>query len=294
MEPAKQDKKYNKTLLIPTDFSDVCGNAISHGVKLAKYLGYKVFILHIINKQTKSELRKKNVGFDYVDMRLKEYEKYYAKKYGVEIDTMAVEGSIFATIGLVAKEIKANLMVMGTHGKKGLQHVFGSFAVKVVEQSPIPVVVVQKRSFKAGYQSIVFPVSNDLEPRQAVQWAKLMSNLFTAKLHIFICPEKEKTRVNSLAMIIKQITAIFDSENVNYSVTTAARSAGFAEQIIDYSVMKHADLIMIMTRPNIEIPGFTLSSWDERLMFNEAQIPVMGINPIDYGYHISEWTGLGN
>lgn len=292
MSQAKQEKKYNNIVLIPTDFSEVCGNAISHGVKLAKFLGYKVFILHIINKETKAELKKKKVGVDYVDLRLKEYEKYYTKKYGVEIDTMAVEGSIFATISTVAKEIRANLMVMGTHGKRGMQHVFGSFAMKVVEESPIPVVVVQKRAFKSGYKNIVFPISNDLEPRQAVHWAKLMAKLFNAKLHIYISPEKEVSRRNSLAIITKQITSIFDTENVNYSITTAEKSAGFAEQIISYSVLHHADLIMIMTRPNIEVPGFSLSSWDDKLMFNEAQIPVMGINPIEFGYHYYEWAVL--
>ena len=72
MAKEKQEKKYNNIVLIPTDFSEVCGNAVSHGVKLAKFLGYKVFILHIINKETKTELKKKNVDVDYIDVRLKE------------------------------------------------------------------------------------------------------------------------------------------------------------------------------------------------------------------------------
>ncbi|MCX6305766.1 MAG: universal stress protein [Bacteroidetes bacterium] len=292
MSKATQEKKYNNIVLIPTDFSEVCGNAISHGVKLAKFLGYKVFILHIINKETKTELKKKNVGVDYIDSRLKEYKKYYTKKYEVEIDTMAVEGSIFSTINTVAREIKANLMVMGTHGKKGLQRVFGSYAMKIVEESTVPVVVVQKRSFKSGYRNIVFPVSNDLEPRQAVHWAKLMAKLFNAKIHIYLSPEKETARRTSLAIITKQITTVFDTENVAWTITTAPKSTGFAEQIISHSVLHHADLIMIMTRPNVDVVGFSLSAWDEKLMFNEAQIPVMGINPIEYGYHYYEWSVL--
>ena len=292
MSKTPQEKKYNNIVLIPTDFSEVCGNAVSHGVKLAKFLGYKVFILHIINKETKSELKKKNVGTDYIDLRLKEYKKYYTKKYDVEIDTMAVEGSIFSTISTVAREIKANLMVMGTHGKKGLQHVFGSYAMKVVEESTVPVVVVQKRAFKSGYKNIVFPVSNDLEPRQAVHWAKLMAKLFKAKIHIYISPEKDTARRTALAIITKQITTVFDAEEVSYSIVTAEKSSAFAEQIISYSVIQHADLIMIMTRPNIDVVGFSLSAWDEKLMFNEAQIPVMGINPIEFGYHYYEWSML--
>jgi nucleotide-binding universal stress UspA family protein len=292
MTKPTQEKKYNNIVLIPTDFSEVCGNAISHGVKLAKFLGYKVCILHIINKETKAALKKKNVGVDYVDWRLREYKKYYTKKYDIDVETLAVEGSIFTTIGEVAAQIKANLMVLGTHGKKGLQHVFGSYALKVVIESPIPVIVVQKRSFKEGYRNIVFPISNDLEPRQAVQWAKLIAKLFSANIHIMQAPEKFAELKSRLQVITKQITEIFDQEKVPYNITTAYKSSNFAEEIISYSVMKHADLVMIMTRPNIDVPGFSLSAWNERLMFNEAQIPIMCVNPVEFGYHYYEWIML--
>lgn len=292
MANSKKEKSYNNVILIPTDFSDVCGNAISHGVKLAKFLGYSVCILHIINKETKAALKKRNADVGYIDARLKEYKKYYAKKYAVEIETMAVEGSIFSTISEVATRIKANLMVLGTHGKKGLQHVFGSYAMKVVQESPVPVVVVQKRSFRAGYRNIVFPVSNELEPRQAVQWAKLMAKLFTARIHILVASEKEVARRTSLAIITGQITKVFDSEGVTYSIEMAAKSGNFATQVISHSVLRQADLIMFMTRPNIDVVGFTVAAWAERLMFNEAQIPVMGINPVEYGYQYYEWSML--
>jgi len=292
MATATKESKYNKVILIPTDFSEVCGNAISHGVKLAKFLNYKVCILHIINKETKAALKKKSVGVDYVEWRLKEYKKYYEKKYDVDIDTLAVEGSIFSTISEVATQIKANLMILGTHGKKGLQHVFGSYALKVVIESPIPVLVVQKRAFREGYQNIVFPVSNEVESRQAVQWAKLMAKLFNAKIHILVCPEKDAGLKNRLVIITKQITTIFDEEKIPYGVTTAYKSSNFAEEVISYSVTQHADLMMIMTRPNVDVPGFSLSSWDEKMMFNEAQIPVMCINPIELGYHYYEWAML--
>jgi len=280
----KQVKKYNDVVLIPTDFSEVCNNAISHGVKLAKFLGYKVCILHVINKETKAELKKKNAGLDYVETRLKVYKKYYADKYAVKIDTLAVEGTTSITIRDVAKGIKANLMVMGTHGKTGLQHVFGSYALRVVVESPIPVVVVQKRSFRKGYHNIVFPVSNDLEPRQAVYWAQLMVKLFSAKIHIIISPEKETARKTSLNIITQQITDVFKTGKIQFTIRTAESSGNFADQVISYSVLHHADLIMIMTRPNIDVAGFSLSAWDERLMFNDAQIPVMGINPTEYAY----------
>lgn len=292
MATAKEEKKYNNIVMIPTDFSDTCGNAISHGVKLAKFLGYKVCILHIINKETKSALKRKNVGPDYIDWRLKEYKKYYEKKYTVKVDTMAVEGSIFTTINEVAAQIKANLMVLGTHGKKGLQHVFGSYALKVVIDSPIPVVVVQKRSFKEGYNNIVFPIGSDVDPRQGVQWVKLMAKLFNSTIHLFQSVEKDNALNSKVSIITRQVTDVLDEEKIPYQITKAEKPGDFAPQIISFGVYKHADLVMIMTQPNVDVPGFSLSAWNERLMFNEAQIPIMCVNPVQLGYLYYEWSVL--
>jgi nucleotide-binding universal stress UspA family protein len=271
---AKKETKFNNIVLIPTDFSEVCGNAISHGVKLAQFLKYKVCILHVINRETKSALKKKNVDLGYVDKRLKDYKTYYEKKYQVKVETVALEGSIFTTINEYAEKIGANLMILGTHGKKGLQHLFGSYALRVVLESPVPVIVVQKRSFREGYRDIVFPIHNDVEPRQKVQWAKLMAKLFNSRIHLFQATEKDSGLNSRLKIITQQITESFD------------------EEVISYAVKNHADMIMIMTRPNIDVPGFSLSAWDERLMFNEAQIPVMCLNPVDFGYYYYEWIML--
>jgi len=289
-QKATTEEKFNNIILIPTDFSETCNNAISHGVKLALFLKYKVFVLHVINKETRAALKKKNVGVDYVEKRLKEYKNYYEKKYGIQMETGAVEGSIFTTINEVAANIKANLMVLGTHGKKGLQHVFGSFAVRIVLDSPIPVIVVQKRSFREGYNDIVFPISNDLEARQKVTWAKQMSKLFNTRIHLFIAKESDSGLKSRLEIITRQITDVFDKENIKYNIKYAEKSGDFARQVLAYAAILPSGLIMIMTMPQADLPEFSISAWDERLMFNEAQIPVMCINPLRLGNFIYEWT----
>jgi hypothetical protein len=44
--------------------------------------------------------------------------------------------------------------------------------------------------------------------------------------------------------------------------------------------------------PGEDVPGFNFSAWNERLMFNEAQIPVMCINPFELGESFNEWISL--
>jgi len=293
MANKNQEKiKYNSIVLIPTDFSETCNNAIHHGVELAKSLNYSVCILHVINKQTKSFLKKEKLSADYVEERLKEYKDTYEVGSSVTIETIAREGSIFTIINEVATEIKANIMVLGTHGKQGMQYLFGSYALRVVLDSPCPVVVVQKRSFGNGYHKLVIPISNALETRQKVQWILLMAKLFNSKVHLFQANENDPDLNGRIKFITAQITKILDENKIQYEIIKAEKTGDFANQVISYSIKTRTELIMIMTIPHVDVPGFSVSTWDETMMFNEAEIPVMCINPTELGNYYYEWLTL--
>ena len=287
----KRGVKYNHVILIPTDFSEVCENAIKHGAELAQFLKYKVCILHVTTpSDTKS---KKNIPSDGIpEKKLQHYKNVYEKKYSVVIDPMIREGSILEIINQVALEIKASLMVLGTHGKQGLQHLFGSYALKVVLDSPCPVVVVQKRAFGKGYHNIVLPVSLDIEPRQTVEWVIGMNRIFKSKVHLFQAHETDPDLKSRLKIISLQIIKFFEEKKIPFKIKIAEKSANYSAQVISYAVENNTDLIMILTMPSIDVPGFNFSKWDERMMFNVAQIPVMCINPIELGSSYYDWMML--
>jgi len=288
----KKETQYEKIVMIPTDFSEVCDNAIHHGVELAQSLHYNVCILHVVTKETKAFLKKEGFSFDYVNEKLKEYKTRYEKETGVVVNTITREGSIFEVINEVAEEIKVHMMILGTHGKQGLQHLFGSYALRVVLDSPCPVVVVQKRNFGEGYHKITLPITNDLEVRLKVQWALLMARIFNSQFLLFVAHEKDPDLNNRLQVITQQITKIFDEKKVNYEIETAEKTDDFKNQIVSCAVKHRSDMIMIMTVPQIANPGFSVAGWDETMMFNDAQIPVMCINPTIVGKYYYEWITL--
>lgn len=287
----KKEAQHEKIVMIPTDFSEVCDNAIQHGVELAQSLKYNICILHVINRETKSFLKKEHLSLDYVNDRLKEYQEKYSAS-GVMVETIAREGSIFDVINEVAAEVKAHMMILGTHGKQGLQHLFGSFALRVVLDSPCPVVVVQKRSFGNGYHKIIFPITNDLEVRQKLQWALLMAKIFDSRFLLFVANEKDADLSKRLQVITQQITKVFDENKIAYEIETAGKPNDFGKQVVSCAVTHRSDMIMIMTIPQISNPGFSVAGWDETMMFNDAQIPVMCINPTIVGKFYYEWITL--
>lgn len=291
---AKQKKGiiYDNVILIPTDFSEVCENAIKHGAELAQFLKYKVCILHVIPALSEAKSKKKVPSDNIVERKLQHYKNLYEKKYSVVIEPLIKEGSILEIINKVSSEVKASLMVLGTHGKQGLQHLFGSYALKVVLDSPCPVVVVQKRTFGKGYRNIVLPVSLDIEPRQTVEWVIRMNRIFKSKVHMFPALETDPDLKSRLKIITLQISEVFDEKKIPYKIKIAEKPTNYTTQVISYAVQNNTDLIMILTMPSLDVPGFNFSKWDERMMFNEAQIPVMCINPVELGTSYYDWMML--
>lgn len=281
---AQQLKERNDIILVPTDFTIVGQNAIDHGVKAAEILGFKVVILHVINRETKTRFGKENTGAA-VEQKLKEVVKEIkARSKKIKVDFMFREGSIFDVISEVAEELKASLMILGTHGKKGLQHLFGSYALKVITQSPVPVIVVQKRAiFDHGYKKIIFPIGLYTESRQQVFYAIVTSLLFKSEILVYkqVCKVEEDNA--KLSIITSQIEEEFNRHGVKYEITEAEKTQDFAGQLLDFAVWQNADLVLMMTDSNIQHPSFDNSSWSEKLMFNEAQIPVLCINPVYLG-----------
>ncbi len=271
------EAKMNNIILVPTDFSEVTENAMKQGIAAAKYLNYRLALLHVIDKNTKSQLKKEQADTAAIDLKLEAIADLVRTEHGIAVDAYAKEGDIFTTISEVAKDIGANLMYLGTHGKVGMQKVTGSFALKVVVSSPVPVVVVQKRPFAEGYKKIILPITSDAGPWEKTKWATFIAKNFDAEIHVYQIDTPE------LVEAVGIITNHFDKEGVKYTVTKTD-GKDFSKKTIDYATTTVSDMIMIMTNPDKSFTKFILGSYDEEMIFNTSQIPVMCINPRKYNW----------
>jgi nucleotide-binding universal stress UspA family protein len=245
---------------------------------MAKDYNYKLVLLHVIDKNTVSEMKKENKGPDWVESKLQELAKSLVSEYVIQVETLAREGEIFTTIAEVADELNASLIFLGTHGKVGMQKVTGSFALKVVTSSEVPTIVVQKRPFGQGIGKIVMPITSDAGPWSKTKWAASIAKEFNATIMIYHLPGEE------MEDVITMITNHFQVNDVKYTVGTSERGGNFTKQVIDYAASENADMILIMTNPDKSLKSFLLGSYDEDIIFNAAQIPVMCINPRDFNW----------
>lgn len=143
-------------ILIPTDGSEFAQAGVDHGLSLAKALGSKVTIITVTEPfpvptggagwgVTRADIDNYNAA------RAKEAEtmlasiKTTAEKMGIELETIHVPGSRAATAILeVAEQVGCNLIVMASHGRRGVKRlILGSQAAEVVSSSSVPVLVIR-------------------------------------------------------------------------------------------------------------------------------------------------------
>lgn len=148
-----------KTVLFPTDFSQGARAAMDYAVSLAQDYKAKLILLYVIQDISIAEwyIPSSISAADLVEDMQKSAEQEM-EKWGSEVganvamvERIVTRGVPFVEIIRIAKEQNADLIVIGTHGRTGIDHMlFGSTAEKVVRKSPCPVLTVRMagREFK--------------------------------------------------------------------------------------------------------------------------------------------------
>ena len=143
--------KYRR-LLCPVDFSDVSKNAFQIAIDLAVLFKADLHVMHVF--QMPASTIPEGI-YDIPDDMEDKVKSHFSKKLDefiknhstpeINITTGSYAGFPHVEIINSAKEAKADMIVMGTHGRTGLSHVLlGSVAERVIRTSDIPVLTVRK------------------------------------------------------------------------------------------------------------------------------------------------------
>jgi len=145
-------------ILAPTDLSVFSKQAIEYASALAQTLGAKLSLLYVIEKPDLSGVSAVPLGL--AKILLEDLERQSKRELarllpedgarGVEVDRQVVVGTPYRKIVQTAAAEKVDLIVMATHGRTGLGHLFmGSVAERVVRTAPCPVLTVRASAVAA-------------------------------------------------------------------------------------------------------------------------------------------------
>jgi nucleotide-binding universal stress UspA family protein len=148
-------------ILVPVDFSDCSLEAMEYAVQAAREFAASVTVLHVIEPAsygldfTLSHAGDVRRTTEAVDRRLGEFTALL-KGQGLSGQHQVRNGAPGAVIPEVAEAVEADLIVMGTHGRRGFSHlVSGSVAEAVLRHASCPVLTVKSPKFGPGHQRLM-------------------------------------------------------------------------------------------------------------------------------------------
>ena len=153
-----------KRILFPTDFSRHSRYALRRAAAMARTSGAEMILFHVLSQATPGGLNEDS----YLLSNWREFMKHEEEKAraalqreaqsklleGVKVKTILGGGSPYREIVRLASTMRADLIVISTHGTTGLLHLMlGSVAERVVRLAPCPVLVVKPPRVKKAAHS---------------------------------------------------------------------------------------------------------------------------------------------
>jgi len=168
-----------KNILYATDFSSHSNQAYFHAVALAEGHGASLTILHVCQARPvimgEGMMPATGVESEDVDYWRRQLEQIRPVNDGIEVRHVLLEGSPAEEIIRYATEQAMDLIVMGTHGRTGLERLLmGSVAEQVVRGAPCSVLVAKMPKRIAVPQQAKAAASEMPVPAEAMQGASLM------------------------------------------------------------------------------------------------------------------------
>lgn len=253
--------------IVPYDFTVVTEKALEYAIHLGNRVNAEILIVHLATDKPKGMVM------------LKEMEKLKAKletPVGVTITTLVKVGDIFTDIGKIAKEEKAQLIIMGTHGVRGFQRFAGSHAMKVITSAECPFLIVQKGSEIKDINQIAVPIDLTKESLQIINIAGDMANILGTQVNVLAEKQGDQILNTRLQNRIGIVSKQYEERGINAKINILPSGGGYGKKIMQFVKQNDVGLIAFSYHTESLLPQF--DSFAQNLITNKPALPVLVIN----------------
>ena len=283
MKPQQDD--LIRKIVIPFDFSETAELSLEQAVFMAKLLQAEITLLHIVETVSfTAAISQAFSGFEKkietaTNQKLEELANEIYLKSGVSIKIRTEVGRIYKRICAVAKEIDADIILMGTHGSSGYQKFsVGTNTSRVVQEAHCPVLSIQTHSKGIGFKKIVVPIDDSSESRQKVPFAVGLAKSYGAHIHIVgLINFSGADLIRKFKIKVEQVEEYVEQHNLSYD-TTYVEGNDLSGMTMKAAENANADLLVIMTEQEPSITGFLLGTYATKVV-NNSKIPVLSVHP---------------
>ena len=258
--------------LIPFDFTPVSESALRLGLDLAIANNGAVILLHVVKKH--SEKRD-------VKTKFKEYVANLEESDAKLVKTKVLVGDLFDNIGIASDLLDPSLIVLGTHGARGFQKIFGSNVVKMISHSASPFMITQGKKTVEKINTIVMPFSFEKKTIQITNLATKIAKKFDATIHLVGYHDKDEWLNQHMKTNQLIVRKSFESNDVKYEIANIPVGSDYEAELMKYAQKVDADLMAagyyqdgIITNPN---------SFIQSMIENELNLPLLTINAEELG-----------
>ena len=258
-------------ILCPLDFSEFSARAFVYALSLARRYNSKLLIEHVLHLPFSAYPSYINAeAIDKVSQGLSAMAREQLKDFlskqarpGIQIESFVDEGDVTDTILGFAQAQAVDLIVMGTHGRHGVDHILlGSVAEKVLRKARCPVLVVRKPAHEfvapgdtvepVHLRRILFGVDFSTYAERALLYALSLAEEYKTELTLLHVMEdfplhKDLSAVTS--EVVQQIERLLPASARSHALLKPRLRVGKPyEEIICAAREADADLIILGVR----------------------------------------------
>jgi nucleotide-binding universal stress UspA family protein len=275
------------TILVPVDFSDNSLNALDTAIAIAKRQKARLLLLHVFSTNPSIIYPQLGLATDFVYAKFSEFPEKelqmraekIKEEHAVECRAFVVTGAICPVITEQASTLKADLIVMGTHGVSGFREFFmGSCAYAVLKNAPCPVLTIPAHHKWEHFKKILFPVRAMANAIEKYQVARSIIRKNKAELIVMGLVEIDSpTTFDSLNENAIKLVEILKEDKVKLD-TKFHYCDSFAQKILGKAKALKVDLVIVTANLDYKIQDFFIGPFAQQIV-NHSKVPVLSIRP---------------
>jgi nucleotide-binding universal stress UspA family protein len=257
----------NQNILVPCDYKEESTTALIHAAYLAEKKSRGIVLLHLLFP---------NEELPSAEATMRIWKEKLSKLFKGSIKTIVLAGDILSDIGPISQQEKCYLVVMPTHGMKGIQEVTGSLALNVITGAKIPFLIVQhSTTFHNGYKKMVVPIESRHqlieEVQHIVQFAKINESEIIGYVH-------DHNEVEKDPEIVSEFERILSAEKIPFKIESCLKF-DFSKATTEFAATINADIICAINYSYENLYSINPRTDEEDLIYNKTGIPVLLITP---------------
>lgn len=268
--------KAQKTILVPTDFSERANNALDQAVFLAGKINAKLIVYHVYHRPLAEESHKFNLT-DLEKKIDKQFKQLFENHPGLKKIPHEFKKELGVSVDNIANKVNNNgidMLVMATKGAKGINEIWGTKTAKIIKMIETPVFVVPDNTGLKDLNKVALACDYSLKTEaESIGFLTDLAESLEFSIDVVTLNREEKTMTKSENNNRNQLIEQLGNVKASFSYT---QHQHIDKGIMEYSKTNNIDAVVVLSKNYSFIESLFHESLTDKMVFN-SPIPLMVI-----------------